>query len=55
MKRLTDILNISKLMKTGVFIMLLCFLFPAAVFAGEACGANNPDGCPEGQKCYKIR
>lgn len=42
-------------MKTGVFIMLLCFLFPAAVFAGEACGANNPDGCPEGQKCYKIR
>lgn len=55
MKRLTDILNISKLMKTGVFIMLLCFLFPAAVFAGGACGANNPDGCPEGQKCYKIR
>lgn len=55
MKRLTDILNISKLMKTGVFIMLLCFLFPAAVFAGEACGDNNPDGCPEGQKCYKIR
>ena len=55
MKRLTDILNISKLMKTGVFIMLLCFLFPAAVFAGEACGANNPDGCPEGQKYYKIR
>lgn len=55
MKRLTDILNISKLMKTGVFIMLLCFLFPAAVFAGEACDANNPDGCPEGQKCYKIR
>lgn len=55
MKRLTDILNISKLMKTGVFIMLLCFLFPAAVFAGGACSANNPDGCPEGQKCYKIR
>lgn len=55
MKRLTDILNISKLMKTGVFIMLLCFLFPAVVFAGGACGANNPDGCPEGQKCYKIR
>lgn len=28
---------------------------PGRRFAGEACGANNPDGCPEGQKCYKIR
>ena len=55
MKRLTDILNISKLMKTGFFIMLLYFLFPVAVFAGEACSSKNPDGCPEGQKCYKIR
>lgn len=55
MKRLTDIFNISKLMKTGIFIMLLCVLYPAAVFAGEACSANNPDGCPEGQQCYKIR
>lgn len=55
MKRLTDILNISKLMKTGVFIILLCFLFPISVFAGAACGSRNPDGCPEGQKCYKIR
>lgn len=55
MKRLLDIFNFCNTMKVSFFIMLLCFLFPFAAFAGEACSVNNPDGCPEGKKCYKIK